>query len=209
MTRTYSAQVRFVPWVGDHYDHGFEPGIRLLILGESHYDPGESREFTKQVVQDYLDSEANKFFTNIHQAISGLAYSDPNFDRRKFWHSVAFYNFVQDDSIEGPRAPPTQEMFFASYPAFREVLNQLVPTHVLALGERLWTNMPPFDGGEGYQIRMSPELALEFGWYMVNGHRAIAHRIRHPSAGFSAPDWHPTIRSVLSISVLPLSGRPG
>ena len=44
------AGVNFLPWVGQHYGRGSRFGVRLLVLGESHYGtPGEEGpDYTKE-----------------------------------------------------------------------------------------------------------------------------------------------------------------
>lgn len=189
--------VFFLPWVGKHY--GRSRLGRLLILGESHYgEDVPTPDWTIDLTREYAEGRWNhRFWTNIGQAITGLRHWE--FDRSEFWNSIAFYNYVQEIAAAGPRQAPTAEMFAGSEGAFFEVISALKPTHVLALGYRLWEQMPSFESD------CAPVFAdgrsSQCGYYasLDHAHRAIAIAIQHPSWGFSALQWHPLFQKFLSI----------
>ena len=66
-------------------------------------------------------------------------------DRASDLNDIAFYNFVQ---VEMPFCGdrPTAEQGRASQVAFREVLKDLSPTHLLVTGSFVWEHLPAFDG---------------------------------------------------------------
>lgn len=192
-------KVFFRPWKGTNY--GLRQFGRLLILGESHHGTNPSREWTIEVIQEYLANDVSqpwfRALTNIGLAVAGDAYWEMG--RSEFWNAVAFYNYVQEAAAPGPRQAPTSEMFARSEPAFFEAISVLKPTHILALGFRLWEQMPPFESE-------CPRLAIgktrsECGRYedIEGSHRALAIRIQHPSSGFSAKEWHPLICEFLRL----------
>jgi hypothetical protein len=65
---------------------------------------------------------------------------------------------------------------------FFEVLNDLKPTHVLALGNRLWENLPN-DGKEAPPIKV--DGIERDAWYypLSDGNCVIATWVYHPSSG--------------------------
>lgn len=197
MSCEFSGLVKFLPWIGKQYDGGFLPRRKLLVLGESHYSSNGTREFTRRVVREYIAGAGYRFFTSIHQAVAGIHHTDPMFDHDKFWHSVAFYNFVQEAVGDGPRQRPTGEMIVNSTPAFKEVIGNIMPTHILVLGKFLWANIPDFDSIASFKLKRGDE-DVECGYYVENGHKMLAMGILHPASGFSSEAWHPTISEFLS-----------
>jgi hypothetical protein len=188
--------VFFLPWKGKQY--GRSRLGRLLVLGESHHGNDPAPNWTVEVVEEYIANKDSqpwfRTFTNIGLAVAGSAYWE--LGRLEFWNSVAFYNYVQEP-VPGPRQAPTHEMFARSEPGFFEVVSALRPSHILALGYRLWGQMPPFES-ECDALYVGGKRA-DCGYYGSTNrvHRALALAIYHPSAGFSAAQWHPLITKFL------------
>ena len=186
-------QVKFLPWEGLHYSKGFN-GVRTLVLGESHYqwnrgrDIKEWREVTRTLVQEQLDGGYTKaFWTNI--AFTFLNRAPSLDDKRAFWSSVAFYNYVQESAGGAARLAPKDESWQASEGAFSTVLHQLKPEFILVLGYRLWKRLPPMN---------RTEAADGYGWaYRYDGGSAVVYGIRHPSSGFNARKWHDRVVTAL------------
>lgn len=188
--------ITFTPWVGENFATANK--TRLLILGESHYGlPGEyDSELTICLTRQYIRGDwDHRFWTNIMQVVTGKSYGE--IDRSTFWHSIAFYNFVQVFAGEKSRMPPTYQMFKDASGAFFEALDHVKPTHVLALGVRLWSGMPEFDGPFGKFPVDGKERA--WGTYRYDGGAALAAHIWHPSSGFSASRWHKVVKSFLNL----------
>lgn len=189
--------VHFLPWQGRSFT---EQDRRLLILGESHYsDQAEDREFTRQLTEEYASGLFNhRFWTQIGQAVTGKRHWE--IDRRVFWNQIAFYNFVQVIAADRPRQAPTAEMFRQSEGAFFEVLDDLQPTHLLALGYRLWTHMPQLVD-ENLKFNCD-DIDYQFGEYRRTWGHVLAMSMQHPSTAFSAPRWHPVVRKFLTMRVV-------
>ncbi|MDQ1087007.1 hypothetical protein [Siphonobacter sp. SORGH_AS_1065] len=132
------SQVGFLPWVGDKY---FESKPRILILGESHYGQPEdySNDFTQWVVNEYAVKPANRlrFFTTIANTITGHSGWMEDEKRSEFWHSVAFYNYIQELVGTGARIRPSDEMWVQAQALFFETLTTLKPEIVIVLGKEL------------------------------------------------------------------------
>ena len=180
----------FIPWVGADYEASEE---RLLILGESHYGdesmPGNS---TITFTQEYVDGQNHRFWTSIMQGVRGQPYWE--LDRKEFWKSVAFYNYVQQPVAETAGVAPSAEMFALSKEAFFSVLSQLAPKKILVLSNRLWENMPT-DGLPGPLLSYGQDTR-ETLIYQYDGGKALACWVPHPSR-YSWPQWHPMIKALL------------
>lgn len=107
--------VKFLPFVGDSYEHGIsfdeegnlvlgteaKPGKKVLVLGESHYcdeelSDEELSSFTREVLDCYLNSEERyswmRTFLKFEHALSN---ADPNIDSESIWNHLMFYNYLQ------------------------------------------------------------------------------------------------------------------
>ena len=215
--------VKFRPWIGEGYGKGNELGLpaRLLILGESHYKwegmPKLLKKNTEAVVQNYLDLDkgwGGVFFTKVVHTILG---PDTAIEQKKpFFHSIAFYNFVQR-LVDGPRKSPTPEMWEKAAAPFRATLECLRPTHIVALGKRNWHNMP---SNYGFWAESSEELiswlGLQrfptpnwrpeeyLGFYRHSKGQSIVLAIYHPSwTRFQPSTWHPWAKRFLKFESSP------
>ncbi len=142
-----AAGVFFLPWVGDRYAAG-DLGVRLLVLGESHYSKDAPRpEFTRWLTREYVEGRmTHRFWTRLARTISGRTLGRD--ECRAFWHSVTFYNFIQELVGGRARVRPTPEMWSAAQGPFQHVLSMLDPDAVLVVGSQLWDHLPDAPRGE-------------------------------------------------------------
>ena len=192
--------VRFYPWIGKQYKGGKKFGIRLLVLGESHYkwEPRvPPRNETCRIIKKWIanSERPNRFHTKIATAVLNKTPSPE--ETHDFWHAVAFYNYIQEH-LPKPRIRPTSKMWAAAEPAFIEILNIHKPECILVFGKQLWNRMP--------SIRMEgPKLSVgkserDTRLYPISRkHHALASCIRHPSSwGFSPRGEHSGIMALLT-----------
>jgi hypothetical protein len=197
MATTVIRGVYFQPWIGKKYEAGIAPGVRLLLLGESHYSSNdEPRDFTIRLTQDYVDGKfSHRFWTNIMQVVDGRDHDE--IDRAEFWARVAFYNFVQEIVSDRPGTPPKDCMLERAVRPFFCVLRHLRPSHVLVLGKRLWQSLPD-TGCPGPALVVSAEKKRDTWRYCFNDNaKALATWLPHPSYGFSPRCWHPWVKRFL------------
>ena len=131
--------VTFHPWVGKQYGRESRFGIRLLVLGESHYgvdDDNDVASFTERVVREWGQQKRARFFTIIAKVLRGSSDWIDDDARSEVWEHVAFYNFVQS-SVTAPRTPPEFRQWVEAQTPFETVLRTLEPDAVLMLGWRL------------------------------------------------------------------------
>ena len=190
--------VFFKPWVGENFSEGGLWSKKMLILGESHYqwdkDISLTKNLTIQCVREQIDGVSTKaFWTNIVIALRNIRPSLE--DKYRFWHSVAFYNYIQCNVGFGPRVRPSDEMWEKSREPFFEVLNELQPNCIIVLGYQLWDYLP-CKGEQGPVIDGAPRK--ETWLYPVNGNtHALAYNIKHPSAGFSGWSQYPFVKRAI------------
>ncbi len=195
----------FYPWVGPQYTDGAIDGLRVLVLGESHYAFGlpveRERGLTRLVIQEELDGKRrHRFITGVMQALFGR---DAVRDRARvvtMWNAMAFYNYVQEYVGDASRKRPSKAAWLRSAAPLRSVLSTLQPDFVLACGRALYEHLKLVDGltddgefGKDGDKRTRSRL-IDLG----EGRRGVVGMIYHPSwSGFSAPEWRPRVREYL------------
>lgn len=183
-------QIVFAPYVGPRFAGN---PVRLMILGESHHgdDPLHS---TQTVVEKWQSREwAIRFLTIGARIISGQQAWE--IDRQTVFAQIAFYNFIQF-LMPHHSHRPTVEQARASWPAFREVLEALDPTHILVTGRVfLWSNLPPSDGTSDETLY--EDVFLPRREYLTPSGHAVAVAIPHLTRA-SAPKWQEPVREFLA-----------
>lgn len=185
----------FKPWIGDDYQAGKRFGKRVMILGEAHYQWEETitpyPELTRTAIRNQIDGVYTyAFWTRVASAF--LGHKPDLTEKREFWPSVAFYNYIQESAGFGPRIPPTSEMWTKSEPGFAKVLNKHVPQVLIVLGYRLWNNIPDLAGASDQPIIGAPQTQT-WRYPLAGGGTCLAYGIRHPSSGFTGGAWQPHI----------------
>lgn len=189
---------RYKPWCGDNYSRPQWRGVRLLLLGESHYgdeDPNATIKWTKA----YIGGGSGSFWTRTMQIVTGKHHSA--LDRESFWHDVAFANYIQEPVGDGPRIRPTEAMWSAAEGAFWQTLRELRPTHLLVLGKALWSNLPSA-GESGPPLRIGQDERETWIYPIAPSGRVLATWIYHPSSGKGSDPKrsHAFVRKFLDLS---------
>lgn len=138
--------VRFAPWVGSHYARGLD-GLRVLLVCESHYGdkkherPTATPEIVKALALGQTHPLATRklgrhpHFAKIMSAVQNTRRRFSSAEKRDFWNSVAYYNFLQE-FIRDTRVHPTQDAWERGASAFSEVLDALAPELIVCLSAR-------------------------------------------------------------------------
>lgn len=178
-------------------------GIKLLVLGESHYskdrtfigtcEPG----FTRQVVQDHpISGKSQRFFDNVARAALWKDGQPLTRDEiRAFWDSILFCNYVPvvvdgNSRQKGGQAKrPTLAQFKAGADPFRRVQQEYQPSAVLVCGLELWEQM-------AVDLNGFEEPARDVIFY--DDGRSLFAQIHHPSyVRFQPRYWKPRIDFLL------------
>jgi hypothetical protein len=187
----WSDEVRLRPWVQEPY---WKSRVRTLVVGDSHYGDlsWSSPDFTNQIVIGSFDKPL-AFFTKSAAVIKNKILRDPS-ERREFWLTVAFYNYLQTFAGASPGVSVSHERFEESGAAFREVLARIRPNLIIVLGHRLWGNMENLGAKQDSPLPdVGPDLRYTEVWqYPTSGKgTALAFHVKHPSRGFSFARFHP------------------
>lgn len=190
--------VFYHPHVGKNYETEGFMGVKLLILGESHYcserkkcevcgigsNRHDCNNFTIKVIdegflaykkgQGEFERWMNTFtrFTNV--VLDNQADAETLVD---FWDSVIFYNYVQSSTV-GPRISPTSQQFVESEEAFFEVLEKYKPDLIIVWGNRLWDNL---GNGRWAEENILDDVNHRFYYYKISSKEIPAFHVYHPS----------------------------
>lgn len=191
----------FLPWKPPG-DPRFQ-GIRLLIVGESHYDEGDPpppekwSAFTTEIVTRWGSNAEGytRFFGNIYATFNenGAHWSSDEFKR--FWSKIFFYNYVQSFVAGKARARPTSKQFADSADAFHTMLDDLKPEAIVVMGQTTWDIMS--DRGAKLVDRDEDGLGSIYR-YEYSGGSCLAGHTHHPSSvGYSAKYWRERVKRIL------------
>ncbi len=180
--------VRFSPWVGLHYEKGYR-GLRILMVCESHYadKQHERPTVTPEIVKTFALGEMHpratgklrrqKHFTLIMSAVQNVRQRFTGTQRKEFWNSVAYYNFLQE-FLPRSRVAPPPEVWNRSEKAFTEVLTILAPDLIICFSLRNGNRIRSFAG--------SVPVAV----------------VNHPSSGFKYSKVNPVIAMHIELAQL-------
>lgn len=141
-----NSTVRFAPWVGPHYERGCG-GLRILLVCESHYGakqherPTVTPEIIKALALGERHPQAtgklrrHPHFTKIMSAVQNVRQAFTRAQKRDFWNSVAYYNFLQE-FLPDSRVPPPPGAWQRGERAFSEVLAVLAPDLIVCFSLR-------------------------------------------------------------------------
>lgn len=165
----------FEPWIGSEYQAEGIDGLRVLILGESHYGaPPERPSFTSEIIAKWGQRKRSKFFTVTQRLVSLDASRGyvPMHSRREFWEKVAFYNYVQKFVGTKARQRPTAEHWENAKQPLLLTIQELKPDVLVVLGKETEAHLPT-----------------------LPSHIPVAY-VSHPSGrGFSYNKWQPVVRA--------------
>ena len=202
--------VKFLPFVGDNYEHGISfdkdgnlvlgtkenPGKKVLVLGESHYcdedlSDEELSSFTRDVLDCYLNSEERyrwmSTFVKFERALSNTVTNVE--DSKSIWNHLIFYNYLQL-LLRGARMAGDSEDYEEAKTPFFAILKQYQPDYIIVWGRRLFDNLPYENGVEG---KCMPIININSWSYKIGDKMIKVLPIYHPSVGFSWDYWHKII----------------
>ena len=202
--------VKFLPFVGDNYEHGISfdkdgnlvlgtkenPGKKVLVLGESHYcdeelSDEELSSFTRDVLDSYLNSEERyrwmSTFVKFERALSNTVTNVE--DSKSIWNHLIFYNYLQL-LLRGARMAGDSEDYEEAKTPFFAILKQYQPDYIIVWGRRLFDNLPYENGVEG---KCMPIININSWSYKIGDKMIKVLPIYHPSVGFSWDYWHKII----------------
>lgn len=155
--------VRFLPWIGKRYGKS-RFGVRILVLGESHYGGEQDNlAMTREVVEYCTQGSGRaRFFTVIANVLRGHSGWIEDTELAGIFQEIAFYNFVQTIVGEEPRCRPAFRQWVEAQEPFKAVLAELKPDVVLVLGVELQEKILEWPEGVEWAAITHPAGALRY-----------------------------------------------
>lgn len=215
----YSNNVKFPPWEGMEYQYGIlgfdedghiiygtkdKPGIKLLVLGDSHYCAKQSdavESITNTIIKDLLNPESEfelykNTYTKFIKSLTGHIDVFTIESKVEAWNHILFYNYVQE-AMSKPRQSPSEKQFYEAQAPFFEVLEKNSPDLIIVWGKRLYNRLP-HSGKQCQDLNLPLDLgkdcSLEIWAYEVKGKWIPVLSINHPSGAYSYKKWATAIR---------------
>ncbi len=189
------------PWIGSEWGNSANAlgGLRLMVLGESHYHDEapvgtDIPDMTEWLINSYLeDGRKYPFLSRLERLVMSGRDHRPS---RDVWNALVFYNYIPVVAANEPRRRPPEELWHGAAPRlFGSLVSRLEAEAILVCGVELWRQMPI-----GLIERKDAYQAAGRGWrereYEVAlPHRAVAAHIPHPSGwGWSYDRCKPVIQ---------------
>jgi hypothetical protein len=193
-TSAWKPPVYFTPFVGDEYDKGLVDGVRVLLLGESHYgiasgEEGCGRDCTQYNFDGYTDESCDidnqhQFFKKLPRIVArNPAITAP--ESAAAWRRVAFSNFVQEFVGANARMRPSGQQWKQGQLALAELAKKLRPNVILVLGAQLWNHIT--EGQSSNENPIAAERHERSVWLIDNGSGfARSSWIYHPSTNYES-----------------------
>jgi hypothetical protein len=199
------------PWVGERYGKRSLYRLKLLIVGESHYQWRESGVIQngtpKRAVRDWIKGwyGHSQFGRELPKAFWGGPLSDD--ERHAFWHSVAFTNYVQENVPLGSRRP-SLAMWREGAEPFIHMVKDLAPNCIIVASRIAWNSYLPDIGSPGRPLRTAKGPHDTWLYPISKTRTALTTWLPHPSRrDFRYKDWHPILRAAINHALVPLPLR--
>ena len=213
-----NSNIFFLPWIGDKY--GTQYSLfenKILLIGNSHYcgtcntcgDSIKSPEcttFTTEIVDTYLDPEEKhswkKTFSTFINSFFG--HSTTYKERKDFFDSVSFYNYLQVSAGNNPYSTHNYNFDDRRHLlAFYEVLDKIKPNVVISWGDIVW-NAIPNNWGDGEAIKgnkltFDNKIFDSYLYYNYKNDTIMLVGAHHPSAGYNS-DFYNKIFTELKVN---------
>jgi hypothetical protein len=197
-TMDFSKKVKILPWIGKTYSKQKQ---KVLILGESiwYRDNISLKLQACTFIKNVMDGWDVPFFNHVQEAVSEKEYDKENLsERKKFWNSVSFYEYVQS-VLEDANTRPSKNDWESAKEPFKDVLKKLQPDIILVFGFELYKNLPNIDGdNDGIYIRYGKTRI--YTWiYRIEGKPILVVRFKHAARAFKTEYWKNVYRKVVAV----------
>lgn len=190
-------------WIGGNYLQGGIFGTRVLIVGESTYttEGKDTTQYNIAMAEDHIDGYRDAFRTKLLRSFLNTNNEQP-FEIKNFWDSVCYLNYI-NVPLRGPRLSPEESMWTKNKQPLSNILAEVKPDLVVALGYRMWNNWlnrPPCKLKPGPMIKGAGREKTYYFEATNNMHKALVYSLRHPSSAFSWKKEHPFLMKAIELS---------
>lgn len=190
---TYKDSINYPPWVGSAY--GAKESTRILIIGRSYYDA----RYGNHTIPDYIkthikNGKEDPFFNAVELIMSDKQHwkeklnGQITLDRKKFWNSVAYHQFLQG-ILEEPYSVPSRQMWKQSQDIFKRVILSLEPEIIVIFSQDVFDNIPTMGGSPGEIFSFGRELMKTWDFQIHQSPVSICQIMSPRKATFQIETW--------------------
>jgi hypothetical protein len=177
--------MHYRPWKGTSYKSGYVSKLKLLILGHSHYDDF-NRNATIHWTKKHFE-KPDRFWLHVEQVVKGFPLD--NTQRKSFWNSVAFANFIQQALERNGR--PTKQQWNEARNSFLQLVRCTEPNLVFVFSTTVWEHLPDAQDQGFSGSYQPPKLGARAYLYQTPDHQFLAGVFNHPrNPAKSRGYWH-------------------
>lgn len=197
--------LKWLPWIAEDFAN---TKIKLLVVGESHYEGGkkeekyENKQYTR-IIHKETAVERNyyniKVYPNFHRAMFG----NDNFDAEKFWNKTAYYNFIQRPMFTN-KDRPTEQDNKIGWETFVDLVTILKPDICIFLGTssaNSFNEIMQSKNIEHKKVRWRKKISNSYpkvSEITISKQLTKLIFIRHPSQYFSWQKWNEFLKTEMS-----------
>ena len=167
-------------------------------MRESHWkwkeDAGESLTTINFIQENVTGDWRHNQMKRVFNTFLNDDFNDENIE--KFWHSVAYYNYIQEIVGGTSKFRPTKKMWKDAEECFLEVLEQLKPRCLVVFGVGFFTRYMP-QGKEGPKLRIGDKERDTRIYYSLESSPTLASSVHHFTR-MSPKRWHPWVHLLIN-----------
>lgn len=199
---TFKESVNYPPWVGSSY--GAKNTTRILLVGRCYYDA----RYGNHTIPDYIRTliktgKEDPFFNAAEMIISDKQHWKKSFggkismDRKKFWNSIAYHQFLQG-ILEDPYSAPPRQMWKQSQEIFKRVVLSFEPQIIVIFSHEVFDNIPTMGGLTGPDFSYGRDLMKTWDFQIHESPVSICRIMNPRKATFHIESWKNLYHQFLS-----------
>ena len=183
---SFKEAVNYPPWVGS--DYGKKGARRTLLIGRSYYDARYGQHNIPGYIQYLIKSgKEDPFFNSLETIVSEKQHwkrslgGSHKFDRKKFWNSIAYHQYLQG-ILEEAYTVPTRQMWKEAQETLKRVILSLEPEVIAIFSFDVFDSIPTMGGRRGKDFSYNGDVMSTWEIQVQNKPASIC-RLMHPRKG--------------------------
>ncbi len=196
----FRQQVNYPPWIGSSFSS--RGNRRILLVGRSYYDARYENKSIQEYIKYLIKTGKEDLFFNALEAIVSerqhwkQSFGKYKLDRKKFWNSVAYHQYLQG-ILPDSYSLPSRQMWKEAQERYKELLDSLKPDIVLIFHFEVFDKMPTIGGHRGEEYH-SDGLVMQTWETGREGSPLYVCRMMNPREGtFRVKTWKEMYTSFL------------
>ncbi len=190
---SFREAVNYPPWIGR--DYGNNNSRKTLLVGRSYFDARYGNHTIPSYISSLIKSgREDPLFNAMESIVSEKQHwkqsllGKSGLDRKKFWNSTAYHQFLQG-ILEEPYSVPSRQMWKESQEIFKHVVASLEPDIIVIFSQEVFDRIPTMGGRNGPEFTHEGETMSTWE-FQVKGTDASICSVMNPRKGtFRLSTW--------------------